>query len=329
MRLFQYKADAGSLVVMTYPVGVGTADRPTPIGQMYVERKVTRPTWYVPASISEDHRKKGDPLPPKVPPGPENPLGEYALYLSRSTYLIHGTNKPASIGLNATNGCLRLYPENVKKLYMDTPVNTPVNIVNQPYLVGQSNGIVYLEAHAPLSSSGSADLEKMYNKLRTIQKNSGLVLNWKKVEEVLAQARGIPVPIVDIEQGRWVEQTIEVKHPQILYGRPEIPEMRTGAWYVWAVDLQDRTEALRMAAIINHQGPPIPARVLSRSDGYRVIAGPFDDMGEARDAAKRLRIDLEIDGILIDRHGKIVYTFCLHRQVVRGELNCFTGPLKR
>ncbi len=117
MRLFQFKGDSKSLVVSTYPVGVGTKERPTPMGQMYVARKMIRPTWHVPASIAEDHRKKGDPLPAKVPPGPQNPLGEYALYLSKSGYLIHGTNKPASIGLKATNGCMRLYPEDIKKLY--------------------------------------------------------------------------------------------------------------------------------------------------------------------------------------------------------------------
>ncbi len=171
MRLFQYKGDSKSLVVMTYPVGVGTTERPTPTGQMYVARKVTRPTWYVPASIAEDHRKKGDPLPAAVLPGPQNPLGEYALYLSKSTYLIHGTNKPASIGLNATNGCLRLYPEDVKKLYENTPVNTPVRIVNQPYLIGQRNEIVYLEVHASPEDPDAVELEKMYAKLRNIEKN--------------------------------------------------------------------------------------------------------------------------------------------------------------
>jgi L,D-transpeptidase ErfK/SrfK len=84
MRLFQYKADGKSLVVSTYPVGVGTEERPTPIGQTRVARKTTRPTWHVPASIAADHRKKGDILPAEVPPGPENPLGEYALYLSKA-----------------------------------------------------------------------------------------------------------------------------------------------------------------------------------------------------------------------------------------------------
>jgi L,D-transpeptidase ErfK/SrfK len=300
MRLFQYKRDGNSYVVMTYPVGVGTTERPTPMGQMHVVRKVTRPTWYVPASIAEDHRKKGDPLPAAVLPGPQNPLGEYALYLSKSTYLIHGTNKPASIGLNATNGCLRLYPEDVKKLYETTPVNTPVCIVNQPYLIGQRDGTVYLEVHASLEGTGATELEKMYKNLRNIEKNSGHTLDWKKVEKVLAEAQGIPVPILEIDHERWVEQIIEVKHPGILFGRPEIPDLKTEAWYVWAADLDDKTEALRITAIINHQGPQIPARMLSKSDGYRVIAGPYRDISEAKDAVKRLKIDLEMDGLLIE-----------------------------
>ncbi|MBP2674607.1 MAG: ErfK/YbiS/YcfS/YnhG family protein, partial [Deltaproteobacteria bacterium] len=53
MRLFQYKEDGTSLLVTTYPVGVGTDERPTPTGQMYVARKAARPTWHVPASIAK------------------------------------------------------------------------------------------------------------------------------------------------------------------------------------------------------------------------------------------------------------------------------------
>jgi len=303
MRLFQFKGDSKLQVVSTYPVGVGTKERPTPTGQMYVERKVIRPTWYVPASIAEDHRKKGDPLPAKVPPGPENPLGECALYLSKSSYLIHGTNKPASIGLNATNGCLRLYPENVKLLFNDTPVKTPVAIVNQPYLIGQRKGVLYLEAHKPLEDSGAIELEKIHAKLKGIEKASARTLDWRKIQEVQAEARGIPVPIFEMNpgSGKDAAKNLEVEHPDKLYGKPEIPELRLDAWYVLAADVRDEIEALRLAAIINHQGPPIPARVISRgNNSYRVIAGPFNDIGEAKVAAKRLKIDLEIDGILIE-----------------------------
>jgi L,D-transpeptidase ErfK/SrfK len=302
MRIFYFKKDGELLSVSTYPVGVGTTERPTPMGRMYVNRKKFRPTWYVPASIAEDHRKKGDPLPPNVPPGPLNPLGEHALYLSMSGYLIHGTNKPASIGLRATNGCIRLYPEDIKRLYESTPVKTRVKVVNQPYLVGQRDGVVYLEAHTPFEESGATELKKAYARLKKIEKKSGQAIDWKKVKEAVAEARGYPVPISEIGRGseKKVAKTIKLRHPDRLYGRPEVPELKTDAWYVLAGVLRDRVDALRLAAIINHQGPPIPARVLSKGKRHRVLAGPFDKKSEAKNAAKRLKIDLEIDGVLVE-----------------------------
>ena len=302
MRLFQFKGDGESLEVVTYPVGIGTEERPSPTGQMYVARKAIRPTWHVPASIARDHQKKGDPLPAEVPPGPQNPLGEYALYLSKPTYLMHGTNKPASIGLRATNGCIRLYPEDVKKLFENTPVKTPVLIVDQPYLIGQRNGVLYMEVHAPPEDLDTIEFDKIYAKLRKIEKESGRTLDWSKVKSVLAEARGIPVPIFEIRQGsgKRVAEPIEVRHPDELYGRPEIPELKTDAWSVLAADMLDKNEAARLAAIINHQGPQIPARVVSKNVSYHVIAGPFNDIREAKNAVKRLKIDLEIDGRLIE-----------------------------
>ena len=302
MRLFYFNGNGNPLAVSTYPVGIGTTERPTPMGQMYVKAKKLLPTWYVPASIAEDYRKKGDPLPPEVPPGPLNPLGEYALYLSEPEYLVHGTNKPASIGLRATNGCIRLYPEDIKRLFENTPLETPVNIVNQPYLVGQRNGIIYVEAHKPSEESGSAELKKIYVKLRNIEDKSGHALDWKKIGKVIGEARGFPVPVFDIRDGsqKKFTETIKIRHPDKLYGKPEIPEVKTDAWYVLAATLRDKLDALRLAAIINHQGPPIPARVLSSKDRHRVLAGPFEKKSEAKDVAKRLKIDLEIDGILVE-----------------------------
>jgi L,D-transpeptidase ErfK/SrfK len=302
MRLFAFRGDGTSLTVTTYPVGVGTEERPTPRGQARVVRKTARPTWNVPASIAADHRKKGDILPAKIPPGPDNPLGDYALYLSFPSYLIHGTNKPASVGLKATNGCMRLYPENIEPLFRDTPVNTPVLIVNQPYLVGERDGVLYLEVHTPLEDSGAAELAKMYEKLRSIEKNAARPFDWQKVRKVQAEARGIPVPIFAMrpESETMAEEPVKVEHPDSLYGRPEVPELRLDAWYLLAADLRDEIDAKRLAAIINHQGPPIPARVIAKDNGFRVIAGPFKDSAAARDAAKRLKYDLDMDCIVID-----------------------------
>jgi len=302
MRLFYFHGNETPLAVATYPVGIGTAEKPTPMGQMVITQKKVQPTWYVPASIAEDHRKKGDPLPPKVPPGPLNPLGEYALYLSKPEYLVHGTNKPASIGLRATNGCVRLYPEDIERLFENTPMETPVNIVYQPYLVGQRDGIVYVEAHKPFDESDTAELEKAYAKLRNIENKSGHTLDWQKIQAVVAETRGMPVPITDIgnQSAMGAMDAIELKHPKNLYGKPEIPELKTNAWYVLAAILYDKVDAQRLAAIINHQGPQIPARVLSEGDHHRVLAGPFNDRSEANNAVKRLKIDLELDGVLIE-----------------------------
>jgi L,D-transpeptidase ErfK/SrfK len=302
MRLFQFKGSGESSTVLTYPVGVGTEERPSPMGQMHVERKAVRPTWHVPSSIARDHLKKGDPLPSVVLPGPQNPLGEYALYLSKPSYLIHGTNKPASVGLRATNGCLRLYPEDIKRLFENTPVKTPVIFVNQPYLLGQSNGLLYLEVHASTEETDSAEFDKMYAKLRTIEKQSGRTLDWNKVKQVLAEARGIPVPLFEIRpgSGKGGAEPKEIRHPGELTGRPRVAELRPDAWSVLAADMRDETDAARLSAIINHQGPHIPARVISGGSGYRVVAGPFNDIKEANDVIRRLKIDLEIDAGLIE-----------------------------
>jgi len=297
MRLFQFKEQATSLTVSTYPVGIGSEERPTPRGLMYVSRKTVRPTWHVPASIAEDHLQRGDPLPPKVPPGPENPLGDYALYLNEPTYLIHGTNKSASIGLNATNGCIRLYPEDVKKLYEDTPVNTPVSIINQPYLVGLRNGVIHLEAHGKVGDSDSAERKAFYAKLRGLEKKLARRFDWRRIEEVLSEQRGIPVPI---SGKKGTAKETEIRHPDKLYGKPETAKLKMDAWYVLAAETSDKLNALRTAAIINHQGPPIPARVLTKGNGYRVIAGPFQDVHAAENALKRLKINLEIEGIVIE-----------------------------
>jgi L,D-transpeptidase ErfK/SrfK len=301
MRLFYFTNDANLQAVSTFPVGIGTADRPTPTGKMHIARKKLRPTWYVPASIAADHRKKGDPLPASVPPGPLNPLGDHALYLSKSRYLVHGTNKPASVGLRATNGCIRLYPEDIKRLYETTPLETPVKIVNQPYLVGRRDGMVYLEAHEPFDAAGTVKLEGAYAKLINIEMKTGRALDWQKVTKVVTEARGIPVAVSAIGAGgrTAAAKTIRLGHPVTLYGQPQVPEFRTDAWYVLAANFRDEVEARRLAAIINHQGPQIPARVLSMNRRHRVLAGPFDIKGEAKAASKRLKIDLEIDGILV------------------------------
>jgi L,D-transpeptidase ErfK/SrfK len=297
LRLFHFQENGGLQTVSTFPVGVGTEERPTPVGEMFITRKKRLPTWFVPVSIAADHRAKGDPLPARIPPGPDNPLGEYALYLSEPSYLIHGTNKPASVGLRASNGCIRLLPEDISRLFALTPVKTPVKIVNQPYLVGLRNNVIYLEAHKPFDDLRNTGLKEIYVELSEIEKDTGLELDWDMIEEVVVDATGIPVAVTKPEAGQV--ESILLRHPESLYGQPRIPPLESNAWYVLAAVRHDREEALRLAAIINHQGPQIPARIVAGGDRYRVLAGPFKDESGAENASHRLSVDLNMSGIIV------------------------------
>ncbi|HSO19863.1 MAG TPA: SPOR domain-containing protein, partial [Desulfosarcina sp.] len=155
----------------------------------------------------------------------------------------------------------------------------------------------YLEAHTPFEEAGTANWKTVYAKLKAIEKRSGIRLDWKKVKAVVIEARGIPVPVSLGSDGLETAQPVRIRHPGRLHGQPEIPAFKTDEWYVLAASLRDKPDAQRLAAIINHQGPPIPARVLSEGDHHRVLAGPFDNERAAGDAAKRLKIDLELDAV--------------------------------
>jgi L,D-transpeptidase ErfK/SrfK len=145
-------------------------------------------------------------------------------------------------------------------------------------------------------------LKKAYAKLKKIEKRSGQSFDWNKVKKIVSGVRGIPLPVSEIRHcaTTGVMETIRVRHPDKLYGKPEVPELETDAWYVMAAVTPNKVEAQRLAAMINHQGPQIPARVLSAIGGHRVLAGPFNNIRAAKDAVKRLKIDLEIDGILVE-----------------------------
>ncbi|QSA95815.1 L,D-transpeptidase family protein [Methylococcus sp. EFPC2] len=299
MRLFRY-TKSGEL--RTYPVGIGREGRSTPTGAMAIDRKAEHPTWHVPESIRKDHQAKGDPLPAVVSPGPDNPLGDYAFYLNKPNYLIHGTNKPYSIGFRASNGCLRLYPEDIEKLYGDVAVKTPIRIVNQPYLIGWLDGEPYLEAHEPFEEADAKRLVKELNaKLKQIEKKQGIKLDWPKIDATLTQARGLPTPIRIGSQN--LEQTLAgalaLQRPARLVGQPQPVADKTPAWYVKIEETENARDAERLAAMLNHQGPRIPAKAVVDGPRQHVLAGPYDDAKSANEAIKRLRVDLEMKGKIV------------------------------
>lgn len=151
-RLFYFPAmpEGARQIVKTYPIGIGRVGWETPLGTTEVIAKARDPHWFVPASVRREHAELGDPLPAVVPPGPDNPLGHRVLQLEMPGYLIHGTNQPYGVGMRVSHGCVRLYPENIELLYELVEIGEPVTIVNEPYLLGTRDGLLYFEAHEPL-----------------------------------------------------------------------------------------------------------------------------------------------------------------------------------
>ena len=134
--------------VWTFPISVGRGDWLSPIGATQVIDKLVKPAWYPPPSIRKEHEEAGDPLPWMVPPGPDNPLGEYALQLEAESYFIHGTIRPYGIGMKVTHGCIRMRPEDIETLFSMVSRKTPVFIEYQPFISTVENGVLYFEAIA-------------------------------------------------------------------------------------------------------------------------------------------------------------------------------------
>lgn len=153
MRLYYFPGDSGpegAETLITHPVSIGRMDWKTPLGTTRVTAKVRNPSWVPPESIRREAAQDGETLPRVLPPGPENPLGEYALKLALPGYLLHGTNRPYGVGMRVTHGCVRLYPEDIERLFDSVAVGTPVEIVNQPIKVGWSGDGLYIEVHPTL-----------------------------------------------------------------------------------------------------------------------------------------------------------------------------------
>jgi len=142
MRLYVFsRKSAGN--VNTFPTGIGSEGKETPVGNFTIIEKIVKPSWRVPESI----RKEKPELPLVVPPGPDNPLGSHALRLSLGSVLIHGTNRPYAVGRKASHGCIRMYPEDIPNLFQIVPKGAKVTILRQPLKIGISGDKVYLEVH--------------------------------------------------------------------------------------------------------------------------------------------------------------------------------------
>jgi L,D-transpeptidase ErfK/SrfK len=194
-RLYYYSEKAGTVV--TYAVGIGRDDAPSPLTDTRVRAKIGNPAWYPPESIRREHAAQGDILPAVVPPGPNNPLGPMKIQLDLPSYLIHGSNKRFGIGMRVSHGCIRMYNRDVLALAKQLPVGVPVRFIDEPIKLGINGDDLLIEVHIfepPMTDELLRELRvKAVNQLAALEKERGpMLIDGRKLEDALRRVSGLP-----------------------------------------------------------------------------------------------------------------------------------------
>ncbi len=186
MRLYDFTAESGPEILS---VAVGDATDPTLLGSFHVGAKRTDPAWNVPESIQLEKPE----LPPVVLPGPDNPLGSRWMTIGATSYGIHGTNNRWSIGREATHGCVRLYEDEMQRLFDRVPSGTPLRIVYQPVKWGRDGGRLFVEVHPDRYAREAEPLATAMDVLAA----HGLAeaVDRPALERALEEARGVPTDL--------------------------------------------------------------------------------------------------------------------------------------
>ncbi len=186
-RLFLFRA--GRLAAI-YPVGIGRTDWQTPLGSFRVTSRVRNPSWRMTENIA---RRENNGRREIVPPGPDNPLGDYWVGTSIESTGLHGTNQPASIGLAMSHGCVRLAPGQVGLFFNQVKVGDPGEFIYEPVKAAAWGGRVLVEAHPDIYG-----LRPDYAALaRERLERLGLWprVNPERLRRVLEERRGVPTPV--------------------------------------------------------------------------------------------------------------------------------------
>ena len=205
MRLYYFPkvAKGENPIVYTFPIGIGRVGWATPVGSTRITRVAKNPSWRPGPGVRREHRENGEILPAVVPAGPDNPLGTRAMYLGWAGYLIHGTNKPAGVGLRSSHGCIRLFPEDVEFLYDLVGPGTKVTVVNQPFVFGWHEGQLLLQAFDVLEDdprNWKTARQKLLTRalaarLEKRLKAQGESIDWAAVSRVSHEPRGVPLAV--------------------------------------------------------------------------------------------------------------------------------------
>jgi L,D-transpeptidase ErfK/SrfK len=185
MRLYYYIKNNSQ--VYTFPIGMGVLDFRTPQGKFRVIEKKVHPAWHIPKALQKKYEMA------VMPPGPDNPLGDYKLTLSWGDYGIHGTAMPLGVGRMVSHGCTRMYPEHIKKLFPMVPVGTTVEYVYEPAKIGFRQGHIYLSVHEDVYFKIRSMILHVLNMLE--QRGLADQVNMRKVMQAVEEQNGMPLDI--------------------------------------------------------------------------------------------------------------------------------------
>jgi hypothetical protein len=133
------------LATKEYPVGVGKALTPTPLGNFKIVRRIFNPAWVNPYRQSK-----------VVPAGPASPIGQFwlgfAMNKKNQEYGFHATTDLSSIGKASTHGCIRMYPDDVKELFNIVKVGTPVYVIYNPIEVKEFENKLFVRVYPDIYS---------------------------------------------------------------------------------------------------------------------------------------------------------------------------------
>jgi L,D-transpeptidase ErfK/SrfK len=141
-----------------------------------------------------------------IPAGDErNPLGRFALRLGLGSYLIHGTDQSREfgIGMRVSHGCIRLYPEDIERLFELVPIGTPVRIIYEPIKVGWREGALFIEIHAPNKDPFDdpwpfeyPSVDQLFEKIARLSTTIPLT-SYRLIEEIFDRGDGVPRELSD------------------------------------------------------------------------------------------------------------------------------------
>lgn len=194
MRIYYYPKDSHD--VLTFPIGIGRIGRTIPITNTSIVKKTINPVWVPTENIRQFNEERGIILPSTMPPGPDNPLGPYAIYLQVPTYLIHSTIFPESIGRRASFGCIRMNPQDIEEFFPLVETGTPVAIIDMPNKIGWEDNTLFLESHEPLEERQNQQAASLNGVVKSIEnslpKDRVTLINWQLVAYLTEQPDGIP-----------------------------------------------------------------------------------------------------------------------------------------